>query len=106
MKYCFCKKYNIYKSYLIGTLLSIILTVIPFAIVISNFLNIGIKVILITSCAMMQIIVHLIYFLHLNCKVKQRYNLIALLFTILIISILMFGTWWIMLHLKHNLMYY
>ncbi|MCR3755700.1 MAG: cytochrome bo3 ubiquinol oxidase subunit 4 [Sodalis sp. Psp] len=93
-----------HKSYLIGFILSIILTVIPFAIVIHGSASESMLITVLVVCAVMQILVHLIYFLHLSTSSKQQWNLIAFVFTVLIIVILIVGSLWIMRHLNYNLM--
>nr|WP_260080666.1 cytochrome C oxidase subunit IV family protein [Candidatus Baumannia cicadellinicola] len=55
-------------------------------------------------CAIIQILLHLIFFLHINISYEHQWNLIALVFTILIITIFCVGSLWIMNYLKHNLM--
>jgi len=49
--------------------------------------------------AIAQLIVQLIFFLHINREKEQRWNLAALAFAIIIVTILIGGTLWIM----HNL---
>ncbi|VFP80133.1 cytochrome o ubiquinol oxidase subunit IV [Candidatus Erwinia haradaeae] len=91
------------QSYLIGFILSIILTFIPFLMVINN---IGSETTLFSFaliCAIIQIIVHLIYFLHLNRKSEGGWNFIAVLFTTLVISVIIIGSLWIMWHLNYNM---
>lgn len=91
---------NFYK-YLITFILSIILTLIPFFLVMFNF-NKNNNIIILIFCAIIQIILHLIYFLHLNLSSKKKWNLVFLIFTTIIISILVFGSIWIMNHLSFN----
>ena len=90
------------KSYMIGFILSVILTVIPFWMV----MEASHQTILITVVAMavIQIFVHLVYFLHMNTSSEERWNLIALAFTALIIAIVVVGSLWIMYNLNINMM--
>lgn len=92
------------KSYYVGFLLSMLLTFIPFYIIHCNIFNKDISLIIIISCAIIQIYVHLIYFLHLGHMPHMKWNIISLVFTIFIIFILVLGSMWIMTHLHHNLM--
>ncbi|WHL24871.1 MAG: cytochrome o ubiquinol oxidase subunit IV [Candidatus Blochmannia vicinus] len=93
-----------HNAYLIGFILSIILTIIPFFMVTYNITNNKILTNIIISCAVIQIFVHLICFLHLGNVSHQLWNLIFLIFTVFIVFILVFGSIWIMTHLHHNLM--
>ncbi|MCB5187609.1 cytochrome o ubiquinol oxidase subunit IV [Methylobacillus caricis] len=92
------------KTYVIGFILSVILTVIPFALVMYPTLAPGVILISILALAVVQIIVHLVYFLHMNSSSEQRWNVMAFIFTILIIAIVVIGSLWIMFHLNHNMM--
>lgn len=49
-------------------------------------------------------IVHLVYFLHMNTSSEERWNLVALLFTAMIIGIVVVGSLWIMYNLNINMM--
>ncbi|WP_225639496.1 cytochrome o ubiquinol oxidase subunit IV [Candidatus Profftia sp. (ex Adelges kitamiensis)] len=91
------------KSYLTGFILSLILTIIPFWIVISNTVSRQITIIVVSFMAIIQIFVHLVYFLHINNSAKEYLNLIALVFTALIITIIIIGSLWIMYHLNINM---
>ncbi|URJ32920.1 cytochrome o ubiquinol oxidase subunit IV [Candidatus Blochmannia vicinus] len=93
-----------HNSYLIGFVLSMILTIIPFFMVTYNIINKKILMNIIISCAVIQIFVHLIFFLHLGNTSHKVWNLISLMFTVFIVFILIFGSIWIMTHLHHNLM--
>ncbi|MGD8926767.1 MAG: cytochrome o ubiquinol oxidase subunit IV [Thioalkalispiraceae bacterium] len=91
------------KAYAIGFTLSIVLTAIPFALVMHGKLSNAATVIAIFSAAVAQILVHLHYFLHLNASSKARWNLFALLFSVLIMVLIIGGTLWIMYHLNYRL---
>lgn len=93
-----------YKSYLIGFIFSIILTVIPFAMVMQGSASESTLIAVLIVCAVVQILIHLVYFLHLSMSSGQQWNLIAFVFTMLIIAILVVGSLWIMWYLNYNLM--
>ena len=61
------------RSYTIGLLLAIALTVVPFGLVMSHA-SIGTPLI-IAVFALAQIGVHVVYFLHVNRSAEQRWNL-------------------------------
>lgn len=91
------------KHYVIGFILSIVLTIIPFGMVMAGFKGTGVvAVIAITAVA--QVLVQLIYFLHMNSSPEQRWNVIAFTYTILTIAALLIGSMWIMNYLHNNMM--
>lgn len=93
-----------FKSYAIGFILAVILTVIPFKIVMDGTMDKGTILWIILGMAVVQMLVHLKYFLHLDSSSEQRSNVIALLFTALILVIVVAGSLWIMHNLNTNMM--
>ena len=91
------------KSYAAGFLLSVVLTVIAFALVMSGALPHLAVLGGIIGAAIVQILVHLHYFLHLNTSSALRWNLLALIFAVLIIALFVGGTLWIMHHLQYRM---
>jgi cytochrome o ubiquinol oxidase operon protein cyoD len=89
------------KSYLTGFVLSLILTAIPFALVMRGTLSPAATLVGIFSAGLVQILVHLHYFLHLDTSSAARWNVVALMYTILIMALFVGGTIWIM----HSLYY-
>ncbi|MNE97230.1 Cytochrome bo(3) ubiquinol oxidase subunit 4 [compost metagenome] len=81
-----------------------ILTVIPFKLVMDGSMDKGTILWIILGMAAVQILVHLKYFLHLDTSSEQRSNVIALLFTALILVIVVAGSLWIMHNLNANMM--
>jgi len=92
------------KSYLFGFILSVILTVIPFAMVMSDTASHSLIIGTVVASAVIQIVVHLVFFLHMNTSSEERWNLVALLFTAVIIFIVVVGSLWIMYNLNVNMM--
>jgi cytochrome o ubiquinol oxidase subunit IV len=92
------------KSYLIGFVLSVILTAIPFWMVMDGSASHAMVLGTVVATAVIQIFVHLAYFLHMNTSSEERWNLIALVFTVLIIAIVVVGSLWIMYNLNVNMM--
>jgi cytochrome o ubiquinol oxidase operon protein cyoD len=93
-----------FKSYATGFILSIILTVISFALVMSGEASPKAMFLGICSAGIVQILVHLHYFLHLDVSSGKRWNLLALLFTFLIMTIFVGGTLWVMYTLNYRMM--
>ncbi|WP_108651318.1 cytochrome o ubiquinol oxidase subunit IV [Dongshaea marina] len=92
------------RGYLTGFILSIILTAIPFAMVMNGGASHQTIIITITACAIIQVLVHLVYFLHMNTSSEERWNLVALVFTLIVIAIVVVGSLWIMYNLNLNMM--
>jgi cytochrome o ubiquinol oxidase subunit IV len=90
------------KSYITGFLLAIALTVVPFGLVMSHS-SIGTPLI-IAVFALAQIGVHIVYFLHVNRSEEQRWHLMALIFTAIVVGIILGGSIWIMHNLYVNMM--
>jgi cytochrome o ubiquinol oxidase operon protein cyoD len=93
-----------YKSYIIGFVLSVILTAIPFGLVMFETLPKSTTLALVLIFAVIQVIVHLIYFLHLDRTSEQRWNVIAFVFSALIIAFLVGLSLWIMFSIHHFMM--
>ena len=53
---------------------------------------------------MVQIVVHMIYFLHLNTKSEGGWTVLALAFTLTLVVIMLVGSIWVMHHLDTNMM--
>ena len=92
------------KSYLTGFVLSLILTAIPFALVMSGALSPSAALAGIFSAGLVQILVHLHYFLHLDTSSAARWNVLAMMFTLLIMALFVGGTLWIMYTLNYRMM--
>ncbi len=92
------------QSYLTGFVLSLILTAIPFALVMRGTLSAAAALAGIFSAGIVQILVHLHYFLHLDTSSAARWNLLAMMFTLLILALFVGGTLWIMFNLNYRMM--
>jgi cytochrome o ubiquinol oxidase subunit IV len=92
------------RDYVIGFLLSVALTAIPFWLVMTQPLQPGVTAAIIMVFAGVQMVVHMIYFLHMNGKSEGGWTMTALLFTIIIVVIMFAGSLWVMYHLNTNMM--
>ncbi|WMY96099.1 MAG: cytochrome o ubiquinol oxidase subunit IV [Arsenophonus sp.] len=101
---CLKGKKNSIKTYLTGFILSIILTIIPFWMVINNTTSYNKIIYSIIITAIIQILVHFVYFLHINATSNKNWNIISLIFTIVIITIIVIGSIWIMYNLNINML--
>jgi len=92
------------RVYLIGFLLSVVLTAIPFWLVMTGTLANQTTAIIIVAFAIVQILVHTICFLHVNARAEGGWTLMAYVFTAVVVLICISGSLWIMHHLHENLM--
>lgn len=92
------------KEYIVGLILSVILTIIPFGLVMSGVLSTPMTFAIILVCAIAQIFVQLIYFLHMNNSSEQIWNTTSAVFIVITVAILILGSVWIMQHLNHNML--
>ncbi len=92
------------KSYATGFILSLILTVLAFGLVMSGALPPAGILFGIIVAAIVQIVVQMHYFLHLDTSSSQRWNVMVLAYTGLIIVILVGGTLWIMFNMRDHMM--
>ena len=85
-----------FKSYTIGFLLSIVLTVIPLVIVLNDLLERTAAMVVLLGAAVLQFVVQLLFFMHLREEEKPRYNLLTLIFGLAIALTIVIGSIWIM----------
>ncbi len=86
-------------------MLSVLLTAIPFWLVMGKVLpSPKTTAFIILGFAAVQMVVHMIYFLHMNAKVEQGWSMLALLFTAALVVIMLAGSVWVMYHMNTNMM--
>lgn len=90
------------KSYVVGFSLSLLFTLAAYFVVVNRLLSGGMLIATIIALALLQLIVQLIFFLHLARESKPRWNLAIVLSTISIILIIIIGSLWIMNNLNYN----
>lgn len=94
-----------FRGYVIGFLLSVALTAIPFWLVMGEVLpskNVTTALILVFAVA--QMLVHVVFFLHLDSRSQGGWNLLAAIFTIVLVVIAVSGSLWVMFHMNANMM--
>ena len=92
-------------GYATGFVLAVILTAIPFWLVMGKvFQNSSTTAIVLLAFAAVQIVVHMVYFLHMNGKSEGGWNMLALVFTLMLVVITLSGSLWVMYHLNTNMM--
>jgi cytochrome o ubiquinol oxidase subunit IV len=93
------------RDYITGFVLSVILTAVPFALVMSGIITDSrITAGIVMVFALVQIVVHMVYFLHMNSKSENGWTLMALIFTIVVVTICLAGSLWVMFHMNANMM--
>lgn len=91
------------RRYLIGLVLALMLTAIPFSLVAWSSLDRQGVVALIALTALLQAAVHLYFFLGIDSPSTPRESLLALTFAIVLMVIMIGGSLWIAMDL-HNRM--
>ncbi|MDB5187256.1 MAG: cyoD [Candidatus Saccharibacteria bacterium] len=95
-------------SYSIGFLSSIILTVIAYAVVVhdvfTDFWSPAAIAIILAVLASLQLVIQLLFFLHLGDEEKPRWKLLSFIFAFIILGIVVFGSLWIMFDLNARMM--
>jgi cytochrome o ubiquinol oxidase subunit IV len=90
------------KSYTVGFILSLVLTVLSFGCVMSGAVPQHLVVPGIVVFCVIQLLVQLVFFLHMGTAPDQRDNLSIGVFSLLIIAIVVVGSVWVM----HNMNLY
>ncbi|GBR53065.1 MULTISPECIES: cytochrome o ubiquinol oxidase subunit IV [Gluconobacter] len=93
-----------YSAYLIGFVLAVILTVASFAAVMTHALSPGMALAALTVLAVVQIVVHLVFFLHMNTSSEQSWNLMCFIFAAASVIVIIGGTIFIMHDTAINMM--
>ncbi|MEM1435390.1 MAG: cytochrome o ubiquinol oxidase subunit IV [Pseudomonadota bacterium] len=93
-----------FREYLVGLGLSLLLTAIAFGAVAFDLFPEGLTMAVILVTAVGQLLVQLIYFLHMNGSSGQLWNTVSAVFVVVLVAILIVGSIWIMQHLNHNML--
>lgn len=93
------------SGYLWGFVLSVVLTAIPFWLVMGNVIESRtLTVLVLGGFALVQIVVHMVFFLHMNGKIEGGWTLLSTLFTVVFVVVTLAGTLWVMFHMNSNMM--
>lgn len=90
------------STYVVGFLLSLLLTIMPFLIVYYHTVHGALLVAAIIFFAILQLFVQMEFFMHLGEEGRPRWKNMAFVFTIIVILMVVVGSLWIM----HNLNYH
>lgn len=91
-------------AYVIGFVLAIALTLLAYAIVVNHWLSGVVLIGTIMGLAATQLLVQLVFFLHLGRTSKSRWNVAAFYFMLLVLVVIVAGSLWIMAGLNYNMM--
>lgn len=92
-----------YVSYVVGFVLSILTTLVAYLIVVKHLWPMSTLVYIVLGIAVVQLVVQLVFFLHIGRGSKLK--LITFAFAILVILIVVVGSIWIMNNLNENMMH-
>lgn len=95
------------RGYVVGFCLSLVFTLGAYWLVTTRLdspdaMPLALLLPAIIFLAVVQLIAQLIFFLHLSKESKPRWNIMALLFAVLVVVIVVFGSLWIMQHLDYH----
>ncbi|MBS0292502.1 MAG: cytochrome o ubiquinol oxidase subunit IV [Proteobacteria bacterium] len=92
-------------DYLKGFVLALILTAIPFGLVMSGAISDRPTAVLVLGLfAAVQVVVHMVYFLHMNGKIQGGWTMLSTIFTIIFLAVTIVGTLWVMFHMNAAMM--
>jgi len=90
-------------SYITGFILSIVLTLVPYILVMDHLMTPIVLVGVILVFAFIQLAVQLIFFLHVKQESKPRLNLTIFILFFCTILVVVIASIWIMQHLNYNM---
>jgi cytochrome o ubiquinol oxidase operon protein cyoD len=93
-----------FGTYAVGFVLSVILTAAAFWVVMAHVMSPGGTVTAIAILAAVQVMVHLVCFLHLNFSSEQRWNVTAFAFAVLVVGVVIIGSLWIIHNMTERMM--
>lgn len=98
------EKHGSLQTYVLGFIMSILLTLAAYYLVVGHFLTDWVLDYAIVSLSVVQILVQLLFFLHLGNEPKPYWNLLVFLFMVLVVAIIVIGSLWIMYELDYRTM--
>lgn len=91
-------------SYTVGFILSLILTAFSFGAVMSGLVPKDLVLPAITALAVVQLLVQLVFFLHLGTASEQINNTVIFIMSVLLIAIIVAGSLWVIHNANVNMM--
>lgn len=90
------------KNYIIGFVLSILLTVEAYLLVVNDVFKGTVLIAAIVALAIIQLLIQLVFFLHMDSEPRPRWNLHVMMSAVVVVVIVVFGSLWIMGHLDYH----
>lgn len=91
------------QQYSLGFGLSVVLTMSAYLMAVHHVFSGWGLAYAIVGLAVAQVIVQLVFFLHIGHESEPRWNLLMLDFTLLVVVIVVIGSLWIMNHLNYHM---
>jgi cytochrome o ubiquinol oxidase operon protein cyoD len=98
------KRHGSLESYVTGFVLSLVLTLAAYFAVVNDVLKGKAVIAAIIILAIAQLLVQLVFFLHIDRERKPRHMLLIFLFMLIVLAIVVGGSLWIMESLDYNMM--
>ncbi|MHB1678118.1 MAG: cytochrome o ubiquinol oxidase subunit IV [Sulfuriferula sp.] len=92
------------RDYAIGMVMALILTGTAFTLTMWNYWPVRTRFIGISTCAILQLLVHFHYFLHIDLKKSHRDDLQLILFSGFIIALMVGGMLWVIFNENMRMM--
>jgi cytochrome o ubiquinol oxidase operon protein cyoD len=92
------------RSYILGFISSIVLTLASYFLVVNQSLNRTTLIAIILVLALVQFTLQLVYFLHLGTERKPRWKFLVFTFMVSVVLILVIGSIWIMDNLNYHML--
>jgi cytochrome o ubiquinol oxidase operon protein cyoD len=92
------------QSYVIGFIASLALTMAAYLAVTRQWAGADVLLWIIVALAVLQLLVQLVFFLHLPREGRPAWKRASLFFAVIIVAIVVFGSVWIMNNLHYNMM--
>lgn len=91
-------------AYITGFVSSVALTLVAYYVVVDRAFGNGALTYVIIGLAIVQMVVQLVFFLHIGQEKGARWRLVTLSFALLIVLVIVAGSLWIMHNLDYNMM--
>lgn len=93
------------RGYLTGFALAAILTIIPFWLVMGDVIaSRQATILIVLAFAAAQIVVHMIFFLHMDTRSENGWNMLAMIFTLVLVIIVLGASIWVMYNENAHMM--
>lgn len=94
-----------YVSYIVGFVLSIALTLVAYFTVVNDWLSGRGALLFVATLAVVQLLVQLLFFLHMGQERGPRWNLMTFIYAGMVVVIVVIGSLWIMYNLNYNMVH-